>query len=96
MANSPKRTKKKLKGEMADDLNDFFEKLTDQIRINTPVRTGRAQRGWREQEFKFGSGRSSIVIRNDVPYIEALDEGSSRKAPRGIVKPALNSKGRKR
>lgn len=53
--------------------------------IGTPVRDGRARRGWKIKEGRNGNAE----IYNKVPYIGPLDEGSSPKAPNGIVKPAF-------
>lgn len=60
------------------DILDFHERsvdaTTDEINTmaakETPVRTGRAQRGWRARRYQ---GRTSIVIENRVPYIGILD-----------------------
>lgn len=43
----------------------------------TPIKTGRARRGWRT---------GSSDIRNEVPYIGKLESGYSRQAPSGFVK----------
>ena len=50
----------------------------------TPVDTGRAKRGWRMLRRRFG-----MIVINNVPYINYLDQGSSKKAPRGMTKPTL-------
>lgn len=68
-------------------LNDVFEEINTLAKQGTPVRTGRAQRGWRVNNYSLG--RTATVIDNRVPYIGILDKGSSRQAPRGIVEPAI-------
>lgn len=64
------------------------EKLANETketaRAKTPVRTGNARRNWRERTDKRG-----FTVENRVPYIERLDQGSSKQAPRGIVGPTL-------
>ena len=60
--------------------NDIFRGVKD----NTPVDTGRAKRGWRLLRRRFG-----FIINNYVPYIGYLEQGSSKQAPRGMVKPTL-------
>jgi hypothetical protein len=60
--------------------NDIFRGVKD----HTPVDTGRAKRGWRLLRRRFG-----FIINNYVPYIRFLEQGSSKQAPRGMVKPTL-------
>jgi len=68
----------------------LIERVADDVlvvaRANTPIRTGRARRGWR----KTRQGKDMNVT-NRVPYINQLDEGSSKQAPRGISKPTLET-----
>lgn len=89
MAVTPKGAIDELKSEMGVAVNSALRDLADISARKTPVRTGRAQRGWKQvSEFKFNK-TSQIVIRNDVPYIGVLDKGSSKQAPNGIVDPAI-------
>jgi len=60
--------------------NDIFRGVKD----HTPVDTGRAKRGWRLLRKRFG-----FTINNPVPYIGYLEQGRSKQAPRGMVKPTL-------
>lgn len=60
--------------------NDIFRGVKD----HTPVDTGRAKRGWRLLRRRFG-----FIINNYVPYIGYLEQGRSKQAPRGMVKPTL-------
>lgn len=60
--------------QMRDDLHDD---LVD----NTPIDTGLARKGWKKT--KYGS-------ENRVDYIEALEDGHSKQAPRGIIQPSIN------
>ena len=70
-----------------------------EVRKRTPVDTGRAKRGWKQQ-----TQTNSFSVENAVPYVPVLDKGrhmtnrgirGSKQAPKGIVGPALNSiKGR--
>lgn len=75
------------------DITRFMERSVDAVikeSINTaksltPVRTGRAQRGWTKRDYlKLGSSTRTIVIENRVPYIGILD----RRNP--IIKPAID------
>ena len=74
------------------DISRFIESSVEAVKkeaINiakdlTPVKTGRAKRGWiRRDYFKLGQGRKTI-IENRVPYIGILDKR------RPIIKPALD------
>jgi len=78
--------------KVAADLNRELDQTVRQIsqeyfglvKDKTPVRTGRAKRGWRlkkQRQFVYN-------VNNRVPYIGRLDEGSSKQAPRGMTRPA--------
>jgi hypothetical protein len=56
----------------------------------TPKRTGAASRAWKEQ----GTGADTVVS-NDKPYIQRLDDGYSKQAPGGILKPTIKEIRRK-
>lgn len=59
---------------------DYFGLVKDK----TPVKSGRAKRGWKiKKQNKF-----SYRVSNRVPYIGRLDEGYSKQAPRGMTRPA--------
>lgn len=90
MATTPQGTIDELKREMGVVVNSAIKDLAVVAAQKTPVRTGRAQRGWRHvAEFKF-NGQTQTVIRNDVPYIGVLDEKkTSKQAPNGIVPPSV-------
>lgn len=53
-------------------------------RSNTPVRSGRARAGW-----ELADKEPGWRLNNQVPYIERLDRGWSKQAPRGMSKPVL-------
>lgn len=94
MGYSSKTTKKLLK-EIARDYDSYQRKLFTNLVSGTPIDTGDAQRGWKNvfdisKLILSGSRNKKVVIKNDVPYIERLDKGSSRQASKGIVKPAFN------
>jgi len=68
--------------EIVLDIERFFGRSVDAVRddINklakakTPVRTGRARRGWtRRENYRLGKNRPTI-IENKVPYIGILDK----------------------
>ena len=63
-------------------------RLADEVLVdakaNTPVKTGNARRGWNKKINQIGA-----VVDNRVPYIERLEAGASKQAPRGIIGPTL-------
>lgn len=66
-------------------VDEISKDLHRELKKNTPVKTGKAQRGWRR---KFD--RKGVTINNRVEYISYLDEGISRQAPDGFSKPSLD------
>lgn len=87
---NPRRTIKQLRDELSDDLRSFATQLNSNLRATTPIRTGRARGGWQNSyNGTLGTGRTKIA-ENNVPYIGVLDTGTSRQAPRGIVKIAVD------
>lgn len=60
---------------------DDFE---DELIRNTPVDTGYAKSRWK----KTRRGGKKSVLTNDAKYIEYLEKGSSKQAPKGITRPA--------
>ncbi len=76
-------------------IKQLIERISDDVlvvaRSKTPIRLGRARRGWR----KIRRGRD-ISVANTVPYIDLLEAGSSKQAPRGILKPTITEITRRR
>jgi hypothetical protein len=76
-------------------LGQFVQEVMDQTKSvaakNTPKQSGSASRAWQIQ----GRGIDTTV-ENNKPYIERLEAGSSRQAPRGILKPTLQEIRRRR
>ena len=67
--------------------DDLFDELRNRnAKIRTPVDKGNARDGW-----KLSKGRRVNTITNSVPYIERLDEGHSKQAPKGIIKPTVDA-----
>jgi hypothetical protein len=57
-----------------------------QVVPRTPIDQGRARAGWQQR----GSG-TNISVENRVPYIQRLEQGYSRQAPRGFVQQAITA-----
>ena len=92
-----RKTMRELSTEINTDLSKFVQEYIVTLKSTTPIRTGRARRGWQNvlKRKAIGKGGTFPIAKNDVPYIGVLDNGSSRQAPTGIVEPALR-KTRKR
>lgn len=69
-------------------VNQLIEKVSDDVvvvaRDKTPIRLGRARSGWKKRKTPQGA-----VVENRVIYIDKLEQGSSKQAPRGIVAPTI-------
>lgn len=70
-------------------VNRFIQQLNIEVAKLTPIRSGRARRGWRViAEYTIRSNNTR-VIENRVPYIGLLEMGYSKQAPNGMLGPAL-------
>jgi len=76
---------RQLKKEVSTAIQKVADEVQTKAKANTPIRTGNARKNWTKKvsEDKFN-------VENRVPYIERLEAGASRQAPRGIVSPTLN------
>ena len=57
-----------------------------EIKKNTPIDTGNARRNWRKTV-----SSKTFDVTNKVPYIERLEAGASRQAPKGMIGPTLKT-----
>ena len=60
-------------------------KVEARLKELTPVATGRARNGWKQER----RGNGDLAIVNEVPYIVRLENGYSSQAPRGMVSVVL-------
>lgn len=71
------------------EVKNLVAKIVNEVyveaRNNTPVKTGNARRGWRKDLTSPGAS-----VTNTVPYIERLEAGASKQAPKGIIGPTLS------
>jgi hypothetical protein len=74
---SLEREKETLHTRVASDILEV-------ARSKTPIDQGKARRGWRLEN---GFREKRIV--NRVPYIDVLEQGHSKQAPNGILRPTL-------
>jgi hypothetical protein len=76
--------RRELKNSLSQTLEDLADEVLLDARSNTPVRTGNAKRSWEKRVDK-----KNFQVENRVPYIERLEAGASRQAPKGIIGPTL-------
>lgn len=78
-------------------VNHFLDDFYTEVKNTTPVREGRAKRGWRKRnKYDIGRKGATVVMDNQVPYIGILDEGSSSQAKRGMTAPAFRKLSKRR
>jgi hypothetical protein len=74
--------------ELDRSLKQTLAELADEVlvdaRANTPIRSGNARRNWTKKVTE-----NNFEVQNKVPYIERLEAGASRQAPKGIIGPTL-------
>jgi HK97 gp10 family phage protein len=74
--------------ELNRSLKQTLEEVADEVltdaRANTPVKSGNARRNWTKKV-----SNDNFEVENKVPYIERLEAGASRQAPKGIIGPTL-------
>lgn len=78
------KEKDRIISEIAQDTLDLAVK-------NTPIDEGRARAGWRRVNV---GGNINIV--NRVPYIDLLEKGRSKQAPKGILGPTVREISKRR
>lgn len=88
---------KSITNSLSSIVNHFLDDFFDEVKRTTPVRKGRAKRGWRRRnKYDIDRKGSTTVMENKVPYIGLLDEGSSSQAPRGMTDPAFRKLSKRR
>jgi hypothetical protein len=75
-----------LKRELNQFLTDLGNVTLQEARAKTPVKSGNARSKWTKTQNK-----DNFEVTNRVPYIERLEAGASRQAPKGIIGPTLTA-----
>jgi hypothetical protein len=74
--------------ELDRSLKQTLAEVADEVlldaRANTPIKSGNARRNWTKTVTN-----DNFEVQNKVPYIERLEAGASRQAPKGIIGPTL-------
>jgi len=87
------REMKRVEEEISEISNFQIEEridyATDTLRVVTPVDTGRARLGWKNKKNYDSYGFSGGTISNSVEYIDVLNNGHSKQAPRYFIEQVL-------
>lgn len=78
--------------EIAATIDNHADLVQRTVVSKTPKRSGNARRNWK----KTSSDSTGFEVENRVPYIERLEQGSSKQAPRGFTKQTLKATSRRR
>jgi hypothetical protein len=62
---------------------------TSQLKLVTPVDTGKARSGWYNRKIKELDGTDGGFIINEVEYVGRLNSGSSTQAPKNFIEQVL-------
>lgn len=85
------QTKADLKQAFETRVKQVTNELFRALQAKTPVRTGRAQRGWTKKS----NSKLTGSVSNTVPYVQYLETGTPRMRAanngRGIIGPALDT-----
>lgn len=77
-----------VKSSLNDELRQLIREVAAETQrvaqAVTPVKTGNARRNWNQRVTD-----RNFVVENRVPYIERLEAGASKQAPKGIIGPTL-------
>ena len=71
------------------EIEKRIDYATDTLKIVTPVDTGRARKGWYNEKYKNRDGYLEASIINEVEYIDRLNKGHSKQAPKYFIEQVL-------
>ena len=71
------------------EIEERIDFATETLKVVTPVDTGKARRGWRNEIRKDYDGFVDGEIINEVEYIEYLNNGHSKQAPKYFIEQVL-------
>ena len=66
--------------------DQVYQTVTNKRGLITPVKTGYTRDKWQKK-----TTDKNFEVSNRVPWIEKLEAGASRQAPRGIIGPTLTA-----
>ena len=74
------------------EIGERIDYATSTLKVVTPVDTGKARSGWTNRKFRL-NGVMGGSIDNPVEYIDALNRGHSRQAPKYFIESVLSQIG---
>ena len=79
-----------INAKLAKTLKMTMSQVADEVektaKSKTPVKTGYTRSKWEKRV-----SNKDFEVSNKVPWIERLEAGSSKQAPRGIIGPTLKA-----
>jgi hypothetical protein len=91
MGKESQQTMKTLTGDINARVDLFIKDLRLELTKRTPKRSGTASRGWQQvNRYDANKRGEQTVIRNDVKYIQPLEDGHSKQAPHGFINQAID------
>lgn len=78
--------KKSLKNTLQMTMKQVADETIKVAKSKTPVKTGYTRTQWTKKVRK-----NDFEVANRVPWIERLEAGASKQAPRGIIGPTLRT-----
>jgi hypothetical protein len=92
MGADSRQTMNSLNAEINTYLNRVIQDLKVELTRETPKKTGRASRGWRQSgRYDVAKQGEQEILRNDTPYVALLEEGRSKQAPHGMINPSIEA-----
>lgn len=86
---------RELRREVAGSVTSLAQEIYQEIVRTTPKDKGTARANWTKPP-KVGDDNYNVVVTtNPLPYIEPLERGHSKQAPRGFIQPAIDKITRK-
>jgi hypothetical protein len=77
---------KKLQNALTMTMQQVADEVEKAAKSYTPVKTGYTRSKWDKRVTK-----QDFEVANRVPWIERLEAGASKQAPKGIIGPTLSS-----
>ena len=88
-----KKEMKRVEQEVAKlgniEIEERIDYATETLRQVTPVDTGKARSGWYNEKYKDFNGNLEASIINEVEYIDRLNKGHSKQAPKYFIEQVL-------
>jgi hypothetical protein len=91
-----KRVEEEVSKQANMEIHDRINYATETLKIVTPVDTGKAREGWKKELYppkritaSFPTGNVAGKIYNNVEYIDRLNNGHSKQAPKYFIEQVL-------